>query len=69
MVRPRIPSVRVVGGVDLYRPVGARMRHAGRAFAPAWNMALAVLSGFWPLWAAGLFALGLTWLFALSASP
>jgi hypothetical protein len=69
MVRPSIPSVRVVSGVDTHRPFGARVRGAGRALGPAWSAAQVVVSGFWPLWAAGLFALGLTWLFALSSSP
>ncbi|HTE54936.1 MAG TPA: hypothetical protein VK698_28980 [Kofleriaceae bacterium] len=69
MVRRSVPNVRVVSGVDLERPLGARLRGAGRALRPAGQVAAQVLVGFWPLWAVSAFAFGLCWVFALSASP
>jgi hypothetical protein len=68
MVRPSLPPVRVVSGVD-QPPVRARLRGASRSLRPAAEAVLVVVVGFWPLWAMGLFGLGLTWAFALGASP
>jgi hypothetical protein len=69
MVRPVLPPVRVVSGVDQRRPLGARLRGRARSMRPAVGAAMGVVVGLWPLWVIALFAFGLTWVFALAASP
>lgn len=69
MVRPSLPSVRVVSGADAEQPLRSRLRGAGRALRPVSDTVVQVVAGFWPLLALGLFAFALSWAFALSASP
>jgi hypothetical protein len=69
MVRPSLPSVRVVSGADAEQPLRSRLRGARRALRPVGAALAEVVAGFWPLIALGLFAFGLSWAFALSASP
>ncbi len=69
MVRPTLPSVRVVSGADAEQPLRSRLRGARRALGPLGASLAELVAGFWPLIALGLFAFGLSWAFALSASP
>lgn len=64
MTRSNLAHARVVQGVDP-QPLRARLRGARRTMRPAAEIAV----GLWPLWVIGVFALGLTWVFALAAAP